>query len=129
MARTILIVDDEPQLLRLLVRVLERGGFEVLSAESGDSALEQIEARGKDIAAVVLDVLIPPRGAAEVLDRLALLAPEAGVVLVSGDEPEDPLRDRVDGSGGTFLRKPFLPERLLEAVRAVCDGATRGSGQ
>lgn len=119
MERTILIVDDEPQLRKLLVRVMERAKWRVLAAEDGDGAIALVEAHGDALDVALLDVFIPPRGADEVLDRLDGVAPAAGLVMASGDALAGPLQDRVVAKGGVFLRKPFLPDALVDAVERV----------
>jgi DNA-binding NtrC family response regulator len=128
MSATILIVDDEPHLLRLLVRVFEREDFTVLSAAAGDRALEVFSAHADEIDAVVLDVIIPPRGAGEVLDGVLARRPDVGLVLVSGDQPPADVEARLEACAGRFLRKPFLPRELVEAVAEVCAGPPAGAG-
>jgi DNA-binding response OmpR family regulator len=114
----VLIVDDEPHLLRLLARVLERAGYRVVPAADGHVAIEAIRAHGTGCLVLVLDVSIPPRGAEAVLDVLEARALAAGLVMVSGDALDPALASRVEALGGCFLRKPFLPDALLEAVRS-----------
>jgi DNA-binding NtrC family response regulator len=127
MSATILIVDDEPHLLRLLVRIFEREGYRVLSTDAGDAALETFAAHEAEIDALVLDVIIPPRGGGEVLDAVLARRPGIGVVLASGDQlPEDMART-LAGTRGRFLRKPFLPSDLVESVRAVCAESSDGA--
>jgi len=120
MSATVLIVDDEPQLLRLLVRVFEREGFTVLSAETGDKAMDLFSAHAARIDALVLDVIIPPRGATEVLEAVVEQRAGVGVVLTSGDHPPEAITATLDQCGGRFLRKPFLPRALVDSVREVC---------
>jgi len=124
---TILIVDDEPHLLRLLVRVFEREGFTVLSASAGDEALEHFAAHESEIDALVLDVLIAPGGAGEVLDAVLARRPDIGLVLVSGEQLPAGLASRLDRCGGRFLRKPFLPSDLIHMVSEACPGAPGGA--
>ena len=119
MKPTLLIVDDEPHLLRLFVRIFEREGFRVLTAVEGDAAIALFGAHSAEIVALVLDVIIPPRGAAEVLDAISSQKPGLGVVLISGDQLDAPLDARIAEGGGVFLRKPFLPNILTAAVRRV----------
>ena len=114
---TLLVVDDEPQLLRLMVRVLERGRFRVLAAENGDEAMALLVAHPRDIGLVILDVILPPNGVGVLLDHLHERHVNVPVVLTSGDDLEGSLRRRLDACGGVFLRKPFLPKLLLRTVQ------------
>jgi len=116
---TVLVVDDEPQLLRLVVRVLERAGFAVLQASDGDAALDILAKQIAELKIVILDVIIPPRGAEEVLGRIVEARPELPVVLASGDQLAPELQQRLSAGTGIFLRKPFLPKALLREVEAL----------
>ncbi|MFP8872251.1 MAG: response regulator, partial [Myxococcota bacterium] len=64
-AATILIVDDEPALLRLVTRVLEREGYTTLSAKTGDEAIVTFDKHLDEIDGVILDIVIPPNGVEE----------------------------------------------------------------
>lgn len=113
---TILVVDDEPPLLRLVGRVLKRQGFTVLSAANGDEAINLFDKHLDSIDAVLLDVLIPPNGVAEVMDHMTAARADLVVVLSSGDVPAPDVVERIKRHGGVFLRKPFLPKALLELL-------------
>lgn len=119
MARSLLIVDDEPQLLRLLGRVFEREGYEVEQAADGDAAIAIVDERAADLDVAIVDVFIPPRGAGQVLDALAAKCPGVAIVVVSGDWLEQQLAARLEAAGGRYLRKPFHPDALVEAVRSL----------
>ncbi len=121
MVRTVLIVDDEPQLLRLLIRVFDREGYQVLSAQDGEEAIELFHQHMDEIDVLVLDVVIPPSGAVAVLDDVLPRKPGLGLVLASGDRLEDTLSDVVRAQGGIFVRKPFLPKNLVRVVGEMCD--------
>ncbi|MBW2272547.1 MAG: response regulator [Deltaproteobacteria bacterium] len=131
---TLLVVDDEPQLLRLMTRVLERGSFRVLSAADANEAMAILEAHHDEIRLVVLDVILPPRGIDELLDRLVTRHDGVPVVLTSGDTIDDAIRTQVEARGGVFLRKPFSPKLLLKivqdllaAVRGAASGVAEGA--
>jgi DNA-binding NtrC family response regulator len=81
----ILIADDESQLLRVLVRVLEKQGYTVISALDGKAALETLRKTPEAIDAIVIDAAIDPEGAGPVLEVLAAEQPQIGVVVTSGD--------------------------------------------
>ncbi len=112
----VLIADDEPQLLRVLVRALEKDGYAVVTAHDGDEAIRVFLKAPDEICAVVIDAAIGPHGAASVLTTVARERPELCVVLTSGDQLSDTLRDLLVDHDGIFLRKPFPPSALLRAV-------------
>jgi CheY-like chemotaxis protein len=114
----ILIADDESQLLRVLVRVLEKQGYTVISAPDGKAALEILRKTPEAIDAIVIDAAIDPEGAGPVLEVLAAEQPQIGVVVTSGDQLPSSLRFRLLASNGIFLLKPFLPSALVEVVEA-----------
>ena len=126
-APTLLVVDDEPQLLRLLVRVFEKHGSRVLPAESVPEADRVLAAHADEIDALVLDVIVPPAGVDPLLSRMESLRDDVGVVLTSGDELRPVLKRRLEALGGVFLRKPFSPAALLTAVRTAIRGRMQGA--
>ena len=117
----ILVVDDEPPLLRLVVRVLERQGYSVLTASDGDQAIELFDKYVDSIDVVLLDIVIPPNGIAGVMEHMVSARDDLVVVLTSGDIPEPALTAKIKECGGVFLRKPFLPKSLLAALKAGLD--------
>jgi len=122
----ILIADDEPQLLRVLICVLEKQGYAVDSALDGKAAIEALRSAPGAIDAIVIDAAIGPEGAGAVLDVLAAEKPEVGAIVTSGDQLPRSLRSRLLASNGSFLLKPFLPNALVKAVE---DSLARGGGR
>jgi two-component system cell cycle sensor histidine kinase/response regulator CckA len=112
----VLVVDDEVPLLRLMSRVLEKAGHRVLTAVSGDHALEIIRHNIDEIDAVVLDVIIPPRGVSEVLHAVYAARPDIAIVLASGDLLNLEVEEEMNARGGLFLRKPFVPKLLVRTL-------------
>ena len=112
----ILIADDESQLLRVLVRVLEKQGYTVISAPDGKAALEALRRTPEAIDAIVIDAAIDPEGAGPVLEVLAAEQPQIGVIVTSGDQLPSSLRFQLLASNGIFLLKPFLPSALVDVV-------------
>lgn len=112
----ILIADDESQLLRVLVRVLEKQGYAVISALDGKAAVEALRGAPEAIDAIVIDAAIGPEGAGAVLEVLAAEQPQVGVIVTSGDQLPGALRTRLLARNGIFLLKPFLPNALVAAV-------------
>lgn len=112
----ILVADDEPQLLRVLIRVLEKHGHPVVPAKTGDEAQRLFQASPDEINVVVLDAAIDPHGSEVVLEQVVKLRPHVGVVVTSGDALTDAMRELMLDNDGIFLRKPFPPRALLRAV-------------
>jgi len=115
-SHAVLVAEDEPPLVRLMKRVLERAGYEVMVAGDGVSALEAFTIHRERIDIAVLDAAIAPRGCVEILDRIEAERPSVGVVLASGDALNGDVRKRMLAHDGIFLRKPFAPHALLRAV-------------
>lgn len=113
----VLVADDEPQLLRLMARVLGKEGYPVRTACDGTEARRVFEGGGEPIEVLVLDAAIVPRGGAEVLEAALERNDSLGIVLTSGDVLDEALRDLVLQHDGVFLRKPFPPSALLRAVQ------------
>jgi DNA-binding NtrC family response regulator len=114
----VLLVDDEPELRRLLHRTLSRAGFEVVDAENGRVALEA--ARLTRFDAVISDVRMPCMGGMELLERLQLEAPGLPVVLISGSLELTDREGAIALGAFDFLPKPIQLTEVNEvALRAV----------
>ncbi|MEW5847577.1 MAG: PAS domain S-box protein [Myxococcota bacterium] len=124
---TILVVDDEEGVRALVASVLQRSGLTVLQARHGAEALELYARERGRISAAVVDLTMPGMGGLEVLRGLLELDPKARVILMSG-YTEDHITDEVGRRGhAAFLRKPFRPEELREALRRVLDRLPAGA--
>ncbi len=108
MAR-ILLVDDEPTLLALLRRYLERGGHEVVLSETAEDALESFQTSGP-FDLILADLTLPGMSGEELIGKLRELRPDLPAILSSGYAHETHL-PRV-----RFLQKPFLPNTLGDLV-------------
>lgn len=114
----ILVVDDEPQILEVVRRYLERDGFEVLGARDGAAALE-LARQGVDL--VILDVMMPggPDGL-EVTRTLRYVRGSHVPILILSARDEE--ADRVTGlevGADDYLTKPFSPRELAARVKAL----------
>jgi two-component system OmpR family response regulator len=119
----LLAVEDEPRLLRNLMKALREEGYAVDGAEDGDDGL--FKAMSSDYDVVVLDVMLPGIDGWEVLARLRQTKRTPVLMLTARDSFEDRVRG-LDGGADDYLVKPFdLPE-LLARVRALI---RRAAGQ
>jgi CheY-like chemotaxis protein len=126
--KTALIVDDEEQLLRLMVRLLETAGVRVWAARDGVEARQLFREHALEIDLALIDVLHPPgAGAADLLPELLAQRPDLDVILTSGDALPEALQEKLTSVGGRFLRKPFAPRTLLRLLQGD-DGTTQAAG-
>lgn len=119
----ILVVEDEPRLVRNLAKALREAGYAVDTAENGDDGL--FKAETYDYDAVVLDVMLPQLDGWEVLDRLRKQKRTPVLMLTARDGPKDRVRG-LDGGADDYLIKPFDLDELLARLRALI---RRSAGQ
>lgn len=117
--QTILLAEDEPTVRLLVKRVLERAGFSVLVAGTGEEALEIAHAYGSTIDLLVTDVIMPGMGGGELSRRLRRERPEMRVLHVSGYTAGALRLHEVIEDGATFLQKPFSPSTLLAKLKEI----------
>jgi two-component system OmpR family response regulator len=121
----ILIVEDEPRLLRSLSKALREGGYAVDTAEAGDDGLYKAENYNYD--AIVLDVMLPRLDGWELLERLRRKKQTPVLMLTARDAHRDRVRG-LDAGADDYLVKPFdLPE-LLARLRALIRRAAGQAG-
>jgi len=120
---TILLVEDEDAVRKLVRRTLEKQGYQVLVAASGTEALELAQSDPRRIHLVITDVVMPQMGGRQLADRLKALRPDIRVLLVSGYTESSVLRNGNLAEGEAFLQKPFTPHRLARQVRELLDRA------
>lgn len=114
---TVLVVDDEDEVRRLLVDVLRLGAYQVLEARNGEQALEVAAAHSGPLDLLVTDMVMPHLGGTELADELHATQPDLKVLFMSGYSDKDrarPLRE-----GEEFIAKPFLPGELFVRVKRV----------
>jgi DNA-binding response OmpR family regulator len=112
----ILVVDDDPLIVRLVRTNLERAGYRVLTAASGEAALDAAAAELPDL--VILDLALPAMDGYEVCRRIREFSLVPVVMLTARGEQVDKLRGFEMGADD-YLTKPFAPAELLARVRAV----------
>lgn len=110
-AGIILVVDDSPEILRLTQKLLNKMGWGVLLASSGEEALEIVKVRD-NIDAVFLDLAMPGQDGGETLATIRQIHPRLPVIIMSGFNPLDFMEQAVLKETQGFLGKPFSPEKL-----------------
>jgi DNA-binding response OmpR family regulator len=114
--KTVLVVDDEPQIVQLVRDYLEHGGFAVLVAGDGPGALELARARRPDL--VVLDLGLPGLDGLDVTRALRHEGSVPIIMLTARDDESDKLVGLELGADD-YVVKPFSPKELVARVRAV----------
>jgi DNA-binding NarL/FixJ family response regulator len=125
MAKRLLVVDDEPNLLMAVAAALRSEGFDVTTARNGKDALLQSARSVPDL--VVSDIRMPVMDGYE-LARHLRAAPHTRLVPIVFLTAKDDTRDRVEGfrSGvDVYLTKPFEPDELVAAIRSILDRVER----
>lgn len=121
--RHILVVDDEKAALVLVQRTLERHGFEVTTAPSGTTALQQMEKRLPDL--VLLDLFMDDMNGADVLSHIRTEWGFLPVAIMTARPDSDLMQKALMLSPVLLLAKPFTQAQLLAAVRqALPPGST-----
>ncbi len=123
---TVLVVEDEEAVRRLARSALERYGYKVLDAGSGEEALRVAAAHEGTIDIAVADIVLPGLDGRRTAEELLRDRPSLKVLYISGYSDNALTRDGVLGPGVSFLEKPFLPETLAQKVRKVLDGRRAG---
>ena len=113
---TILVADDDPQLLRLMTRNLELEGYDILSARDGKEALDTIEVRLPDLA--LLDVMMPKMDGFTVCQCVRDFSALPIIIVTARGQDGDKIRG-LDLGADDYLTKPFNIDELLARVRAV----------
>jgi PAS domain S-box-containing protein len=115
---TVLLAEDEEGLRRLITQVLERNGYLVLEAISGENALELAEDFEGAIDLLVSDVVMAELTGLELARSLQAANPSLRVVLMSGTADQTVLENLVPGSSA-FLAKPFRPSQLIDQIHEL----------
>jgi CheY-like chemotaxis protein len=120
MPQTVLVVDDHSLVLTTLVCTLTHAGFRVLSASSGEEALEIASNPNRPIDLLVCDLILPGMPGTELARRITADRPGIRCLFITG-LPNYPHIASI-GSGETLLPKPFLPHVLIGTARQVLAG-------
>ena len=114
-ALTALLVDDDDELAHVLVRALERSGFDVHRARTGTDAMGLL-AHVARLDAAIVDLVLPGVGGIEVARRVRAAFPACRIVALTGLSDATVERAFIDAGADTFLSKPVELQHLLDAV-------------
>jgi len=121
-SETILVVEDETALRKLICISLERRGYKVLAARDGAEAIEICQRNPSQISLVLSDIMMPHVNGLQLRERVATLCPNAKFLFMSGYSEEIVDPENLLAQGCAFLEKPFLPDELVQKVRDLIRG-------
>jgi two-component system KDP operon response regulator KdpE len=124
-AATILVIDDEPQIRRLLDGTLGRAGYRVAEAASGREALARLESLQPDV--ILLDLGLPDRDGLELIPAIRKQS-KAAILIVSARDATEQKVTALDLGAVDYVTKPFDTDELLARVRAALRGRIGADG-
>jgi DNA-binding response OmpR family regulator len=111
--QTILVVDDEPGIRRMVSAALERAGYSVLQASGANEALETAKRHDEPIGLMITDLGLPDADGRDLAARISRVRPEIKIMFMSGSMTLGP------AASALFLQKPFALSDLFGKVRAL----------
>jgi two-component system cell cycle sensor histidine kinase/response regulator CckA len=116
MSATVLVVDNEVFVLEALEAILDSAGLVSISAKSGKDGVTIFQERHQEIDLVILDIHLPGMDGVEVLQSLRTIKPGVKVIISSGYDESDILRQLGSQPGARILKKPYNARMLLDCV-------------
>jgi two-component system cell cycle sensor histidine kinase/response regulator CckA len=116
---TILLVDDEEDILQIGAKVLQKFDYKVLEAKNGPEAIEVYAENIDNIDLIILDLVMPDMNGSEVYDRLKDINPDVRVLLCSGYSIEGRAKEIIDRGCDDFIQKPFTYKKLTEKLDEI----------
>lgn len=113
---TILVVEDDDAVRKLIMRLLTQNGYKVIPASSADEALKVVDLHGLGINLVLTDVIMPRMSGKELVDRLREDRPEVKAIFMSGYTDQIIAQQGLLAVGIDFLEKPFEKDELLRKI-------------
>ena len=117
--KNILVVEDEESILTLISRVLQKSSYNVVTAENGNKALEEVEKNPLNFDLLITDVVMPGMNGHDLNDRLREIYPEIKTIFMSGYTANIIADSGILDEGINFLQKPFSVNQLIDKVNEV----------
>ena len=121
---TILVVDDEPEVRKLVTAMLTRNGYRVLTADTGENAVRLFR-NNPGVELLLTDVVAPGMSGPMIADEIAALRPDIKVLFMSGYDGTQVVQRYVVEKNYSLLIKPFTMEQLEQKVRETLAGGEK----
>jgi signal transduction histidine kinase/ActR/RegA family two-component response regulator len=116
----VLVAEDEAAVRAVVVRILERGGYEVRAVDNGNAACMAVAQETFDL--VIMDVVMPGLSCRDAVKHIRSVSPDTRILLTSGYTAGESVTRLVEQTGLEILRKPYDPDQMLRAARTAIDG-------
>ena len=120
-SETILVVEDNPEVLNLNRTVMETFGYGIIEAVNGENAVEQFTRHQNEIDLIVMDVVMPKMNGKQAYLEIAKLRPDVKVLFMSGYTADIVLEKGIAADEFNFMHKPVTPMELLRRIREILD--------
>ncbi len=117
--KTILVVDDEPEIRKLVSAMVRQFGYSVLTADSGEHAMTLYRNHNAPIELLIADVVAPGMSGPMLADKLTALQPDLKVLYISGYDDTHVVQKYVVERGHALLAKPFTVEELKSKMQEL----------
>jgi DNA-binding response OmpR family regulator len=121
--KRILVIDDDKSILRAFTRILQKNGYEVDAAETGNEAIEKSETGHYDLALV--DVRLPDMDGTDLLSRMQKTMYDAVKIMITGFPSLENGVKVLDEGADAYLVKPVKPEELLMLIKEILKSKKR----
>jgi CheY-like chemotaxis protein len=122
--RLVLVVDDEPDVLRLIQSILTEEGYEVVASRNAESAIKEFERLPRRPDLVLTDVVMPGMSGPMLIDHLLGLEPNLKVLFMSAFDDRQVVQKYVVEKGFRLIAKPFTVKSLRSTIDATLAGAS-----
>ena len=118
---TILLVDDEEDVLNMTEKVLQLNGYDVITADDGPVAIETFKSRNGEVSAVVIDLIMPDMPGDETSREIRKMSPEVPIILLSGYHEIDTAVMKEEFGITAVIRKPYRIDAFLKTLQGIME--------
>lgn len=117
--KIVMIVDDEPEIRKLVAAMVGQFGYQVLTADSGEHAITLFRKHKEPVELLITDVVAPGMSGPMLADKLTALQPDLKVLYISGYDNTHVVQKYVVEKGHALLPKPFTADALREKMESL----------
>jgi CheY-like chemotaxis protein len=120
-SETILLVDDESIVINVCKEMIEKLGYDVITAKSGKQAVDTFREKSEDIDLIILDMIMPGMDGDQTFDQLREINSSIPILLSSGYSLNSQAKKIMEKGCNGFIQKPFLITQLSEKIQNILD--------